>query len=86
LHQQDLLTGWLILRGEQVEELVVNSGRLGVFAQIQDKNGPIRWFQRQSNEMLRLRPICKDVSRKLNAGSEPFAHHTSSAWKKHQQK
>ena len=48
-HQQDLLTGWLILPSEQVEELVVNSGGLGVFAQVQDKNGgPIPWFQRQS--------------------------------------
>ena len=43
----------LILSSEQAEELVVNSGRQGVFAFIQDNNvgpRPIRWFQRQSND------------------------------------
>ncbi|CAL1156170.1 unnamed protein product [Cladocopium goreaui] len=53
VHQQDLLTGWLILPTEQAKELVVNSGRQGVFAQIQENNTgprPIRWFQRQNNE------------------------------------
>ena len=37
----------LILSSEQAEELVVNSGRQGVFAFIQDNNvgpRPIRWF------------------------------------------
>lgn len=52
-HHQDLLTGWLSLPTEQASAIAAQSGRHGIFAQMQENtvgSKKIIWFQRQSDE------------------------------------